>query len=186
MSASTASADSLTVDHKDGLREKHAHAGVAMAIATLAMAGSSGIQALLYLSSFGVGGKTDGFFVAFALYSSFGVFSQSIRVTSAPLLVGARPRMSTREFAAGLVLIAIPVAIVTIPLASQLGDLIAPGLTDAGRNVTVEALPVLGIAMVLQLWAAGGATVLAIRDRFDRIALAYISGALAGLVVYLA
>lgn len=186
MSASTASADSLTVDHKDGLREKHAHAGVAMAIATLAMAGSSGIQALLYLSSFGVGGKTDGFFVAFALYSSFGVFSQSIRVTSAPLLVGARPRMSTREFAAGLVLIAIPVAIVTIPLASQLGGLIAPGLTDAGRNVTVEALPVLGVAMVLQLWAAGGATVLAIRDRFDRIALAYISGALAGLVVYLA
>jgi hypothetical protein len=186
MSATTASADSLTVDHKDGLREKHAHAGVAMAIATLAMAGSSGIQALLYLSSFGVGGKTDGFFVAFALYSSFGVFSQSIRVTSAPLLVGARPRMSTREFAAGLVLIAIPVAIVTIPLASQLGDLIAPGLTPAGRGVTVEALPVLGIAMVLQLWAAGGATVLAIRDRFDRIALAYISGALAGLVVYLA
>lgn len=186
MSASTASADPLTVDHKDGLREKHAHAGVAMAIATLAMAGSSGIQALLYLSSFGVGGKTDGFFVAFALYSSFGVFSQSIRVTSAPLLVGARPRMSTREFAAGLVLIAIPVAIVTIPLASQLGDLIAPGLTDAGRDVTVEALPVLGVAMVLQLWAAGGATVLAIRDRFDRIALAYISGALAGLVVYLA
>ncbi len=186
MSASTASADSLTVDHKDGLREKHAHAGVAMAIATLAMAGSSGIQALLYLSSFGVGGKTDGFFVAFALYSSFGVFSQSIRVTSAPLLVGARPRMSTREFAAGLALIAIPVAIVTIPLASQLADLIAPGLTDAGRHVTVEALPVLGVAMVLQLWAAGGATVLAIRDRFDRIALAYISGALAGLVVYLA
>jgi hypothetical protein len=186
MSASTASADSPPVDHKEGLREKHAHAGVAMAIATLAMAGSSGIQALLYLSSFGVGGKTDGFFVAFALYSSFGVFSQSIRVTSAPLLVGARPRLSPREFALGLVLIAIPVAIATIPLASQLGDLIAPGLTDAGRRVTVEALPVLGIAMVLQLWAAGGATVLAIRDRFDRIALAYISGALAGLVVYIA
>jgi hypothetical protein len=185
MSASTASADSPTVDHKDGLRAKHAHAGVAMAIATLAMAGSSGIQALLYLSSFGIGGKTDGFFVAFALYSSFGVFSQSIRVTSAPLLVGARPRMSTREFAVGLVLIAIPVALVTIPFASQLGGLIAPGLTDAGRSVTVEALPVLGVAMVLQLWAAGGATLLAIRDRFDRIALAYISGALAGLVVYL-
>jgi hypothetical protein len=199
MSASTASADSLAPGtkptaaeaagasaHKDGLREKHAHAGVAMAIATLAMAGSSGIQALLYLSSFGVGAKTDGFFVAFALYSSFGVFSQSIRVTSAPLLVGARPRLHPREFAVGLVLIAIPVAIVTIPLAAQLADLIAPGLTDAGRAVTVEALPVLGVAMVLQLWAAGGATVLAIRDRFDRIALAYISGALAGLVVYVA
>ena len=66
------------------LREKHAHAGVAMAVATLAMAVASGVQALLYLSSHGINGRTDGFFVAFALYSSFGVFSQSIRVTSAP------------------------------------------------------------------------------------------------------
>ena len=40
--------------------------------------------------------------------------------------------------------------------------------------------------MILQLWAAGGATVLAVRDRFDRIAFAYIAGAVAGLVVYLA
>ena len=40
--------------------------------------------------------------------------------------------------------------------------------------------------MILQLWAAGGATVLAVRDRFDRIAGAYIAGAGAGLVVYLA
>ena len=173
-------------DHKEGLRDKHAHAGVAMAIATLAMAGSSGIQALLYLSSFGIGGRTDGFFVAFALYSSFGVFSQSIRVTSAPLLVGPQARLTTREFALGLGLVAVPVAIATIPLAGPLADVLAPGLTDAGRSVTVEALPILGAAMVLQLWAAGGATLLAIRDRFDRVALAYIGGALAGLVVYVA
>ena len=40
--------------------------------------------------------------------------------------------------------------------------------------------------MILQLWAAGGATVLAVRDRFDRIAFAYIAGAVSGLVVYVA
>ena len=73
---------------KDNLRAKHAHAGVAMAVATLAMGATSGIQALLYLSSFGIDARTDGFFAAFALYASFGVFSQSIRITSAPLLVG--------------------------------------------------------------------------------------------------
>ena len=67
-----------------------ARAGLAMSLATFAMAAASGIQAVLYLSSFGIGGRTDGFFVAFALYTSFGVFSQSIRVTSAPLLVGDR------------------------------------------------------------------------------------------------
>src|SRR3954462_15026869 len=81
---------------ESGLRTKHAHAGVAMAVATLAMGLTSGIQALLYLSSFGIGGRTDGFFIAFALYTSFGVFSQSIRVTSAPLLVGDERRLTPR------------------------------------------------------------------------------------------
>ena len=117
------------VDHKDALREKHAHAGVAMAVATLAMAATSGIQALLYLSSFGIGGRTDGFFVAFALYASFGVFSQSIRVTSAPLLVGDRaPPRPPREFAAGAGARSRSRSrSLTIPLAGPLAALLAPG-----------------------------------------------------------
>jgi peptidoglycan biosynthesis protein MviN/MurJ (putative lipid II flippase) len=169
-----------------GLRAKHAHAGVAMAVATVAMGATSGIQALLYLSSFGIGGRTDGFFIAFALYTSFGVFSQSIRVTAAPLLVGSRPRLSPTELAVALAVIAIPVGIATIVLAGPLAALLAPGLGEAGRGVTESALPILGFAMILQLWAAGGATLLAVRDRFDRIAGAYIAGAAAGLIVYLA
>ena len=173
-------------DHREDLREKHAHAGVAMAIATVAMGLTSGIQALLYLNSFGIGGRTDGFFVAFALYSSFGVFSQSIRVTSAPLLVGNRPRLTPRELSISLVAIAVPVGIATIALAGPMASLLAPGLGSAGRGVTESALPILGLAMILQLWAAGGATLLAVRDRFDRIAFAYIAGAVSGLVVYIA
>jgi hypothetical protein len=190
MSAPTAAPPATPIlppaGHMEELREKHAHAGVAMAIATLAMGAASGIQALLYLSSFGVGARTDGFFVAFALYTSFGVFSQSIRVTSAPMLVGRRPRLSPGELALALIAIAIPVAIATIPLAGPLAGLLAPGVGDAGREVAEEALPILGLAMILQLWAAGGATLLAVRDRFDRIAGAYIAGAVSGLVVYLA
>jgi hypothetical protein len=156
-----------------------------MAIATIAMAATSGIQALLYLSSFGIGALTDGFFVAFALYTSFGVFSQCIRITSAPLLVEGRGRLAPVELGAALVAIALPVAIVTIPLAGPLAALLAPGLGESGRAVTEEALPILGGAMILQLWAAGGATLLAVRDRFDRIAFSYIAGAVCGLGVYL-
>lgn len=174
------------VDVGDGIREKHAHAGVAMAIATVAMAATSGIQALLYLGSFGINGRTDGLFVAFALYASFGVFSQSIRITSAPLLVGSRPRLSPRELGAALAVVSLPLLVATIPLAGPLAGLLAPGLGAAGRGVTESALPILGLAMVLQLWAAGAATLLAVRDRFDRVAFAYIAGAVAGLVVYLA
>src|SRR3954470_20504982 len=123
------------IAHRDDMREKHAHAGVAMAVATLAMGAASGIQALLYLSSFGAGARTDGFFVAFALYTSFGVFSQSIRVTAAPLLVGDKARLSTGEFAIALCAIAIPVTIATVPLAGPLAALLAPGLGDTGRGV---------------------------------------------------
>jgi peptidoglycan biosynthesis protein MviN/MurJ (putative lipid II flippase) len=190
MGVTTAPAPTTVVEESGSdaaeFREKHAHAGVAMAVATLAMGATSGIQALLYLSSFGIGGRTDGFFIAFALYTSFGVFSQSIRVTSAPLLVGKRARLTPVELAVALGAIAVPVAIATIPLAGPLASLLAPGLGEEGRSVTESALPILGLAMILQLWAAGAATLLAVRDRFDRIAFSYIAGAISGLVVYLA
>lgn len=166
----------------DGTRK--ARAGMAMSIATFAMAAASAIQAVLYLSKFGTNARTDGFFVAFALYSTFGVFSQSLRVTSVPLLVEPGARLSVREFAATLAFVALPVLIFTIPLAGPLAHLIAPGLHPQGRNVTAHALPILGGAMVLQLWASGGATVLAIRDRFTTVAGAYMAGAGAGLVTF--
>jgi peptidoglycan biosynthesis protein MviN/MurJ (putative lipid II flippase) len=163
-----------------------ARAGMAMSLATFAMAAASGIQAVLYLSRFGTNARTDGFFVAFALYSTFGVFSQSLRLTSVPLLVEPGARLSAREFAITLGLIALPVALLTGPLAGPLAHLIAPGLKSSGRSVTAAALPVLGAAMILQLWAAGAATVLAIHDRFTTIAGAYMAGACTGLVVFLA
>jgi hypothetical protein len=168
------------------VESKHAQAGMAMAAATFAMAIASGLQAALYLHSFGIDGRTDGFFVAFALYSVFGVFSQSIRVTSAPLLVDAIKGLQPREFGATLALIAAPVAVLTIPLAHPLALVLAPGLSDGARGVTQDALPILGLAMILQLWAAGGATLLAVRDRFNTVAGAYIAGAGSGLVAYIA
>lgn len=170
---------------EESSKGKRAKAGMAMAIATFTMAAASGIQAALYLHSFGIDGRTDGFFVAFALYTVFGVFSQSIRVSSAPLLVDEKRSLPLREFGATLALIAVPVALLTIFLAHPLSLLLAPGLSEADRAVTQEALPILGGAMILQLWAAGGATVLAVRDRFNTIAGAYIAGAVGGLVVYL-
>ena len=72
------------------------------------MAASSAVQAVLYLSRFGVSERTDAFFAAFALYTVFGIFIQSIRVTAVPMLVGER-RMPRREFAGTLALIAVAV-----------------------------------------------------------------------------
>lgn len=157
-----------------------------MSMATFAMAAASAIQAVLYLGRFGTNDRTDGFFIAFALYSTFGVFSQSLRLTSVPLLVQPGARLSGRQFAATLGFLALLVLIVTVALAHPLADLIAPGLSATGRSVTASALPVLGFAMIFQLWAAGGATILAIRSRFNAIAIAYMAGAGIGLVTFLA
>jgi peptidoglycan biosynthesis protein MviN/MurJ (putative lipid II flippase) len=162
-----------------------ARAGAAMSIATFAMAAASAIQAVLYLSRFGTDGRTDGFFVAFAIYTTFGVFSQSLRLTSVPLLVEPGARLTVREYAAALAIIAVPVLIATVALAPLLADLLAPGLSASDRAVTASALPILGGAMVLQLWAAGGATVLAIRGRFATVAGSYMAGAAAGLATFL-
>jgi peptidoglycan biosynthesis protein MviN/MurJ (putative lipid II flippase) len=170
----------------EGPKVKEARAGMAMSIATFAMAAASAIQAVLYLSSFGTNGRTDGFFVAFALYTTFGVFSQSLRLTSVPLLVEPDARLSLRQFTAVLGVIGIPIVLLTGPLAGPLASVLAPGLDAADRAVTQDALPVLGVATALQLWAAGGATVLAIRGRFNAVAGAYIAGAGAGLCAYLA
>jgi putative peptidoglycan lipid II flippase len=183
---SSASAATLPPPALVGPKPGEARAGLAMSVATFAMAAASAIQAVLYLSSFGTSGRTDGFFVAFALYTTIGVFSQSLRLTSVPLIVEPGARLTLREYAAALGLIGIPLLIVAGLFAGPLASILAPGLDTAGRNVTESALPVLGAATVLQLWAAGAATVLAVRGRFNAIAGSYIAGAASGLVAYLA
>lgn len=163
-----------------------ARAGLALSVATFAMAAASAIQAVLYLSLFGTNEQTDGFFVAFALYATFGVFSQSLRLTAVPLLVEPGARITARQFAAALALIAAPILLFAGPLAGLSADILAPGLSPAGRSVTESALPILGIATVLQLWTAGCATLLAIRGRFGTIATGYILGAAGGLITFIA
>src|SRR3954470_6833914 len=182
----TATLPSQPVAETGSVATGQKRAGMAMSLATFAMAAASAIQAVMYLGRFGTSGRTDGFFVAFALYTTFGVFCQSLRLTSVPLLVEPGARLSVRQFALVLGVIATPIAILCGLLADPLAHLLAPGLSDADRSITVSALPILGGAMILQLWAAGAATELAIRDRFSAVAVSYIAGAGAGLVTYLA
>jgi len=165
---------------------REARAGMAVGVATLAMAAASGVQAVAYLSSFGTTDRTDAFFAAFALYTVFGVFCQSIRVTSVPLLVGSDRALRGREYAATLGLIAVPVALVCFVLAEPMAGLLAPGVSPAARETTESALRILGPAMILQLAAAGEATLLGIWDRFDIVAQGYIAGAATGVVTYFA
>lgn len=161
-----------------------ARAGALMALSTLAMAGASAIQAVLYLGEYGATARTDAFFAAFAVYQVVGVFTQATRVSSVPLLVGDKAIGMLRFFGA-MAVIAVPIVIACGPLASPLAELLAPSATGSAHDLAVNALRVLGVAIVLQLFAAGAATLLGMRDRFEPVALAYAVGALAGLATFL-
>lgn len=161
-----------------------ARAGVAMAVATLSMAVTSAIQAVLYLKTYGATERTDAFFAGLAVYTIFGVFSQSIRVTSVPLLVGADRRLRGRDFALTLVIIALPVIVACELLAAPLAELLTPGIGEDARHITTDSIRILGGAMVLQLAAAGAATLLAIWGRFGAVAYAYIAGAATALIAF--
>ena len=162
-----------------------ARAGLLMAISTLAMAGASAIQAVLYLGEYGATARTDAFFAAFAVYQVAGVFTQATRVSSVPLLVGDRA-IGMLRFFGGLAVIAVPVILACGPLAGPVADLLAPSATGSAHDLAVSALRILCVAIVLQLGAAGAATLLGMRDRFEPVAAAYAFGALTGLIVFVA
>jgi hypothetical protein len=167
----------------DAKPTRAARAGLLMAISTLAMAGASAIQAVLYLGEYGATARTDAFFAAFAVYQVAGVFTQATRVSSVPLLVGDRA-IGMLRFFGGLFVIAVPVILACGPLASPLADVLAPSAHGSAHDLAVGALRILCVAIVLQLGAAGAATLLGMRDRFEPVAGAYAFGALAGLITF--
>jgi len=161
-----------------------ARAGALMAASTLAMAAASALQAVLYLGEYGATARTDAFFAAFALYQVVGVFTQTMRLSSVPLLIGKKA-IGALGFFGALAVIAVPLVIVCGPLASPMANLLAPSAHGSAHTLAMDALRILGVAMVLQMMAAGAATLLGLRDRFEPVAAAYASGALTGLIVFL-
>ena len=165
--------------HKDALREKHAHAGVAMAAATFAMAAASGIQAVLYLSSLRdrrphrrllrrlralrdvrrLQPEHPGHLGAAAGRRPA---ADDRRASSPRRWCSSRSRSRSRRSRS--------------PVRSP--HLLAPGL-DADGRVGHRRRPSRSSAA---RWCSSSgppaaATLLAVRDRFDRVAVAYIAGA---------
>lgn len=155
-----------------------------MALSTLAMAGASAIQAVLYLGEYGATARTDAFFAAFAVYQVVGVFTQATRVSSVPLLVGDRA-IGMLGFFGAMAVIGLPIVLACGPLAGPVSGLLAPSATGDAHELATSALRILGLAMVLQLVAASAATLLGMRDRFEPVAGAYAGGAFAGLATFL-
>ena len=154
------------------------------ALATVAL--GSAVQVALYLRYFGATHRTDGLIAAFAAYSLVVVLGQLLRTTAVPLLSGTRPLMTGPAFGWAVVLIALVGAACCAALSQPLGHAVAEASGPQGRSTAASALLIMAPATGLQLVGAGLAVSGATRERLDRVAVAYMVSALAGLVAFFA
>ncbi|HEY2200964.1 MAG TPA: hypothetical protein VGH56_03675 [Solirubrobacteraceae bacterium] len=154
------------------------------ALATVAL--GSAVQVALYLRYFGATHRTDGLIAAFAAYSLVVVFGQLLRTTAVPLLSGARPLITGPAFGWAVVLIALIGTALCAALSHPLGHAVAEASGPQGRSTAASALLIMAPAAGLQLVGAGLAVSGATRGRLDRVAVAYMVSALAGLAGFFA
>jgi len=150
----------------------------------LAIAITSAAEVLAFLHRFGATSRTDGVFVAFALYSLVTVFAQILRTSAVPLVSGASAPLTSAEFLSALAAMGVLVTVVGFVGARPLGDVLGRSLAGDGRILASSSLRLLAPAMALQLLGAGMAVIGATRGRFRAIGLAYVVANVVGLVAF--
>lgn len=150
--------------------------------ALAAVALGSALQVALYLGSFGVSHRTDGFIAAFAVYSLIVVVAQILRTTAVPLLSG--PKLEAGAFGYAMVAMAGVVALGGALLASPLARAVAGSAGREGVIIGTDSLRIMAPAAGLQILAAGLAVRAAVEDRLVPVGMAYIVSASVGLISF--
>jgi len=148
---------------------------------------TSGVQAILVATKFGITSATDGFFAAYGVYSLVVLLGQSWRTTLVARMVESNsPFSSFNRFcgAAGLVFAAC--GILFVGLGAPLASLLTGGLPPDAAATAREALLILWLAAGGQLVAALAAAALGIRGDYGRAALAFSAGSLVSIGGFLA
>jgi hypothetical protein len=162
--------------------------GLLTGLSTLAVTGSAAASGVVLAQEFGRGDRTDGFFLAYAVYLVLTLAAASFRIVALPALTvaeveGRLPDELGRQ-AVALALVAVPAVVLGAALAHPLGDAVAS--REAASAAFASGLPWMVAAGALQLYAALLASALAARDSYGRAAAAYALGAVLGLAVFVA
>ncbi len=172
----------------DSARWTTLSSGVQTGLSTVIVTASAAAGGILLAREFGRGDRTDGFFLAYAVYLVLTLAAASFRIVTLPPLTRAevegRLGDELGRQVAALSLVAAPLVILAVVLARPLGD----AVTSRGptADAFAEGLPWMVAAGALQLYAALLASALAARNSYGRAAAAYAVGALAGLAVFAA
>jgi O-antigen/teichoic acid export membrane protein len=146
---------------------------------------SGGVLALAVAATIGTNAETDGFFAAFAIYSTVVAFAQSARTTVVARLLEGEGGFSAfdRYLGAGLMLFAI-VAVAFGPLGEPIAGLLTGGLPPAAHDTAATSLLLFIPASGLQIFAAFGAAMLGALEDFMWPGVAFVGGSLLSIVTF--
>ena len=164
--------------------------GAATSISSLAVSGAAAIAGAYLAHKFGRNAETDGFLAAYSVYFVIVLTAQASRLLIVPDLTRAalEQRLPAEfvSFAAALLTIALPAIVLTVVLAGPIGDVLTGRLPHASASIASSAIVWLVPAAFAQMLAALAASALAANDSYVLAAVGYATGAIAGLVVFVA
>jgi peptidoglycan biosynthesis protein MviN/MurJ (putative lipid II flippase) len=148
---------------------------------------SGGVLALVVAATIGTNAETDGFFAAFAAYSTVVAFAQSARTTVVARMLEGTERFTAFDqyLGAGLLLLAM-VAIAFGLLGDPIAGLLTGSLPPAARDTAATALLLFIPASGLQIFAAFGAAMLGALEDFLWAGVAFVVGSLLSIVAFVA
>ena len=172
------------------VRGSAVRSGAATSVSSLAVSGAAALAGAYLAHKFGRNAETDGFLAAYSVYFVIVLTAQASRLVIVPDLTRAsldgRLPAEFVSFASALLTVAIPATAVTIVLAGPIGDVLTGRLPHASASIASRAIVWLVPAAFAQMLAALAASALAAGDSYVVAAAGYASGALAGLVVFVA
>jgi peptidoglycan biosynthesis protein MviN/MurJ (putative lipid II flippase) len=148
---------------------------------------SGGVLALVVAATIGTNAETDGFFAAFAAYSSVVAFAQAARTTVVARMLEGSGRFAALDqyLGAGLLVLAI-VAVTFGVLGNPLAGLLTGSLPTSARKTAATALLLFIPASALQIFAAFGAAMLGALEDFLWAGVAFVAGSLLSIVAFVA
>jgi hypothetical protein len=164
--------------------------GLATGASLLTVSGAAALAGAYLAHKFGRDARTDGFLAAYSVYLVIVLAAQATRLVIVPDLTrAAADGRLTAEFisyASALLTVALPLTALTLALSDPLGGALTGKLPDASASIAAAALVWIVPAAFAQTLAALAASALAARDSYLVAAAGYASGAIAGLVVFVA
>lgn len=167
-----------------GSRSTQRRDTILTATSQLAGMGLGATLAVLVLFLFGQNSQTDGFFAAYAAFAFLSSIAQGLRISvPAMLITSGNGRDAFDRLLGTTLLLAAAASLPMLVLGRLVAELIVGRADSVATSTATTALAVLWVAGTFQLVAGLSAAALGTEGYFTSSAVAYVSGALASILL---